>query len=72
VKAMLFRKKIKRSCEYCQFGTQIDEENILCTKKGQVSLWGSCRRFRYDPTKRIPPKARAMDFAKYQEEDYTL
>ena len=31
-----------------------------------------CRRFRYDPTKRIPRKARALDFSKYDERDFSL
>lgn len=69
---MLFRKKITRSCQYCQFATVIDEENVLCSKKGLYSLFDRCRKFRYDPTKRIPPKPKAMDFKKYDEEDFSL
>lgn len=69
---MLFRKKIDRSCSYCMLGTKIDDELILCTKKGVVSQNNACWRFRYDPTKRIPVKAKALDFSKYDEEDYSL
>ena len=29
-------------------------------------------RFRYDPCKRIPCKAKAMDFSKYDSEDFSL
>ena len=32
----------------------------------------SCWRFRYDPFKRIPRKARALDFSMYSEEDFSL
>ena len=28
--------------------------------------------FRYDPLKRTPVKAKALDFSKYSEEDFTL
>ena len=69
---MLFRKKIERSCTYCSYGTQIDEEQILCIKKGVVPVDGKCRKFSYDPCKRIPAKAKALDFSKYDEKDYSL
>ena len=69
---MLFRKKIERSCSYCVYGTQIDGEQVLCTKKGVVSVDGKCRKFCYDPCKRIPPRPKAPGFKKYDEEDYSL
>lgn len=69
---MLFRKKIERSCVYCRFGTQIEEGLILCSKKGVRSIDSKCRRFKYDPCKRIPRKAKALDFSKYEEQDFSL
>ena len=69
---MLFRKKIERSCAICAHGTKLDEAQILCVKKGICPLNGKCLGFRYDPCKRIPHKAKAMDFAKYDEEDFSL
>ena len=69
---MLFRKKIPRSCSYCLRGTQLDEGTVLCTRKGIRAANGKCLRFRYDPCKRIPPKPRALDFSKYDREDFTL
>lgn len=69
---MLFRKKIERSCSYCAFGTKYDDEQILCIKRGVVAVDGSCRKFKYDPCKRIPPKSKALDFEKYDKEDYSL
>ena len=69
---MLFRKKIPRSCSYCIHGTKIDDEQVLCIKRGVVSVSGKCRKFSYDPCKRIPPKPKALDFAKYKDEDYSL
>lgn len=68
----MFRKKIERSCSYCAYGTKIDSEQVLCIKKGVVSTDGKCRKFDYDPCKRIPPKAKAMDFSKYEDQDYSL
>ena len=69
---MLFRKKIERSCAYCVYGARIEEEQILCSKKGLRTLEQKCRKFEYDPCKRIPPKARALDFSKYDNEDFSL
>ena len=69
---MLFRKKIERSCTYCLHGTKLNEELTLCIKKGVVSTECACKKFSYDPTKRIPPRAKPMDTSKYEEEDYTL
>jgi len=69
---MLFRKKIDRSCSYCLNGTFVDEEQVLCIKKGIVSACGKCRKFKYDPCKRVPSKPKALDFRKYDDIDYSL
>lgn len=69
---MLFRKKIEKSCTYCVNGTQIDGEQVLCIKRGVVAADGSCRKFAYDPCKRTPKKAKALDLEKYKNEDYSL
>lgn len=69
---MLFRKKIPRVCSYCQCATKINEEQILCMKKGVRPSYSSCRKFQYDPCKRIPPRAKMLDFSKYNDEDFNL
>jgi len=69
---MLFRKKIDRRCEYCEYATKLDEETMLCIKKGVVRCDKKCTRFIYDPCKRTPARAKAIDFSKYDEKDYSL
>ena len=69
---MLFRKKMNSSCSYCQHGTAMEDDQILCAKRGVVSAYYSCRKFRYNPCKRIPPKMKALDFKKYQDTDFSL
>lgn len=69
---MLFRKKIMRSCSYCQHGADIGDNMILCSKKGLRSCDSSCRKFKYDPFKRIPVKAKAIDFSAFEDNDYSL
>ncbi len=69
---MLFRNKIERSCDYCQYGAHLEEDLILCSRKGIKTAGQKCWRFRYDPCKRIPRKAKALDFSKYDKEDFSL
>lgn len=69
---MLFRKKIERSCTYCVHSTKLGEDQILCAKKGIRAIEPPCWRFRYDPCKRVPAKPKALDFSKYDSEDFTL
>lgn len=69
---MLFRKKIERSCTYCLYGAHLDEGLILCAKKGMKSAEDRCRKFKYDPCKRIPLKSKPLDFSKYDKEDFSL
>ena len=69
---MLFRKKIEKSCSYCIYSTKLDEDHALCVKKGVVDLYGKCRKFDYDPTKRIPGKTNAPDFRQYKKDDFSL
>lgn len=69
---MLFQKKIERSCDYCLHSAKLADGQYLCSMKGLRPQDRPCHRFSYDPCKRIPVKAKAMDFSKYNEEDYSL
>ena len=69
---MLFRRKIARSCTYCAWGTKLGEQQILCAKRGAVADSYACRKFVYDPCKRQPRKAKALDLEKFKDSDFTL
>lgn len=69
---MLFRRKIARSCTYCAWGTKLGEQQILCVKRGVVADSYACRKFVYDPCKRLPRKAKALDLQKFKDSDFTL
>ena len=44
-------------CRNCKHGRLSPEgDTVLCVKKGIVDPDGSCRRYSYDPLKRIPKK----------------
>lgn len=54
---MLFRKKIDRFCSYCVYAGKLDDETYLCAKRGFVAACHHCRKFKYDPLKRVPSAA---------------
>lgn len=69
---MLFREKIEPRCAYCVHGTELDRNQVACARQGVVSAMFSCRRFRYDPLRRIPPKPAVLNTKSYKKEDFTL
>lgn len=69
---MLFRKKIERSCNYCAHSARLENEDVICSKRGICNEEQGCRKFRYDPCKRIPFKAKAVDFTKFKDSDFSL
>ena len=69
---MLFRRKIPRSCAYCAWGTKLGDEQILCVKRGVVAVSYACRKFVYDPCKRVPRKAKALDLDRFKDSDFAL
>lgn len=69
---MLFRKKIPRSCLYCEHSTKLDDSHMLCTKHGVVSVFYQCRKFIYNPFKRLPLRPKSLDFSKYEQDDFSL
>ena len=71
-KNAIFSKNIEPHCAYCAHCEKDTEYQGICEFRGIVALAGSCRRFRYDPFKRIPAKAKAMDFTQYDDMDYSL
>lgn len=69
---MLFRKDIDPSCSYCKWGQQINEREVACVKQGIMQVEEHCRRFRYDPLKRTPPRPAALNTRHLKEEDFSL
>ena len=48
---------VAKMCEFCRFASQIKTtEDMLCSHKGVVDKEYSCRKFVYDPLKRVPRK----------------
>ena len=68
----LFRKDIEPRCAYCDKGSQINEREVVCVKRGVVPVEYHCGRFRYDPLKRTPPRPAALDTEKLDEKDFSI
>ena len=68
----MFEKDIEPRCGYCKRGTPLEDEKVMCVKKGIVAASGACRGFRYDPLKRVPPRPVTASFDHLKNEDFTL
>lgn len=67
----LFRRDIAPACAYCIRANPLDEGRMTCRKRGIVPANGSCRAFRYDPLRRIPPKPAVLRGA-FTEADFKM
>ncbi len=46
---------ISKKCAFCEFASKtLDDERMICKKKGVVHADFACRSFRYDLMKRVP------------------
>ena len=68
----LFQKKIEPRCAYCARSRTLNEEQIVCDKKGVMSAGSHCHAFKYDPLKRVPPRPAKADFSGLKDEDFKL
>ena len=69
----LYGNNIQPCCEYCQSARRATDGRVmLCSRRGIVPMYHKCRKFRYAPCKRIPPKPKAPDFSDYTKEDFSL
>ncbi|MBO5039821.1 MAG: hypothetical protein J6D09_01850 [Clostridia bacterium] len=63
--------EISKICTYCENATIIaDDENVLCSLHGIVNKEYCCKKFIYDPLKRVPRQMPPMP--KLTEEDLLI
>ena len=52
---------ISKKCAFCEYASKtLDEEKMLCKKKGVVNAEYACMSFRYDLMKRAPKRLPAL------------
>ena len=67
----LFGKNIDPACTYCEHSTPTENPAVLrCAHKGKVDAAASCRRFSYDPLRRVP--TRQVVLPQYSAEEFKL
>lgn len=66
-----FDKNLQKSCVYCVHSTKLEFSNeTICKKRGVMPAREYCRKYKYDPLKRIPEKIKISD--NYSAEDFKL
>lgn len=71
MKYALFGKRISPACQYCEHGRlSADGETVLCIQCGVCPPYGSCRKFSYDPLKRVPKPPRPLEI--YDTQEFSL
>ena len=61
---MMKKPEIEKNCAHCDKAQYLaDGETMLCEREGVVSGGHCCRRFKYDPLKRIPAPAPKLEKA---------
>lgn len=45
---------------------------MVCQHHGLVPCAHHCRKFRYDPLKRIPGRVKPKEFEKFDKQDFSL
>ncbi|MBQ9459250.1 MAG: hypothetical protein IJU66_04880 [Oscillospiraceae bacterium] len=68
----LFRKDMEKRCAYCAHASVLNENEVACPYRGVADAADHCRRFAYDPLKRVPPRPAALGAGKFSEEDFRL
>ncbi|MBQ3076707.1 MAG: hypothetical protein IJC43_02510 [Clostridia bacterium] len=67
----LFGSDVSPRCSLCEHGRVLEgNPHISCRYRGMVTEGYHCRRFRYDPLKRVPPKAAVLP--KFEAEDFSI
>lgn len=75
MKITLFGKNISPACVYCLYSrlNNPDEREYICTRTKNntaVKEYDSCKKFMYEPTKRIPRPRPILPT--YNAEDFSL
>lgn len=67
----LFRTDIEPRCAYCSRAVALGDDKMMCRKRGVVPCGNSCRAFRYDPLRRVPPKPATLR-GSFTDADFSL
>ena len=67
----LFDKNIEPLCKYCSNSTELaDNKFLICGNRGVVEVDYSCKKFKYNPLKRVPKLEPKLQ--QFNKEDFEL
>lgn len=70
-KRKLFGDTVPPACEYCVHGhPATDKRMVLCRRSGVVSPFYKCKKYEYDPLKRVP--RRPPQLPTFSADDFNL
>ena len=69
-KKPIYGSKVAPACAYCAWGERAaDGKMILCRHRGVVSPYYACRKYRYDPLRRVPHR---QSLPHFDPKDFSL
>ena len=70
-KQPLFGSHVEPACRYCSFSREsADGRMMLCPHRGVVAPYYSCRKYHYDPLRRVPSRQAVLP--EYDKSDFEL
>ena len=70
-KEIIGKKDLTHECAVCKYGWPLpDGSAVLCEKSGIRNNDSCCKKFKYDPLKRVPRRVPAM--MEFSQEDFEL
>lgn len=62
---------VEPKCAYCEHCILTENKRTaLCTKRGITALDGACKKFTYDPMKRVPQRPAPLQ--QFSEDDFSI
>lgn len=73
MRSKFFDREIDQACRYCAIGTpNVNQDFVLCPKRGVMAAEDHCSAFRYDPLRREIRRAPKIAAGDYRPEDFEL
>lgn len=67
----LFKNNIEKNCAYCMRGYILSNgTECLCDKYGIITAVTGCKKFKYDPLKRVPH--RTPDLPNHEDLEFSI
>ncbi len=71
MKKSILKSDISPKCEYCELGIKTSSgKEVLCRRMGVMQPDSYCKKFKYDPLKRVPKTAELP--SGYNAEDFSI